>query len=108
MTGLHHLFFRRLLKGLERFRAYGKEQCTRAFHESPSIARNGVFQKLITAKNAATGTPLFRPSELPSESSLLIIAGSDTTSTALSATLFYLLHNPACLLRAQAEVIAAF
>jgi cytochrome P450 len=108
MTGLHHLLFRRLLKGLERFRTYSQEQCNRALQGSPTTARKGVFQKLVSAKNAATGASLFKTSELPSESSLLIIAGSDTTSTTLSATLFYLLRNPICLLNAQKEAIAAF
>lgn len=37
-----------------------------------------------------------------------IIAGSDTTSTALAATLFYLVRNPVALDRVAAEVCAAF
>ena len=37
-----------------------------------------------------------------------IIAGSDTTSTAMAATLFYLVRNPASLEKALAEVRARF
>lgn len=37
-----------------------------------------------------------------------IIAGSDTTSTAIAATLFYLVRNAAALARVSAEVRAAF
>ncbi|TVY75627.1 Cytochrome P450 monooxygenase apf7 [Lachnellula suecica] len=86
----------------------GQEQSTRALQEITTTKRTGVFQELVSAKDPATGNSLFKESELSSESSLLMIAGSDTTATALSATLFYLLNNPTCLRQAQEEVVAAF
>jgi cytochrome P450 len=46
--------------------------------------------------------------ELWGESNLLIIAGSDTTSTALSGALFYLAHNSAALQKVCKEVREAF
>ena len=46
--------------------------------------------------------------ELWGESNLLIIAGSDTTSTALSGALFYLAYNPAALQKVCKEVREAF
>jgi cytochrome P450 len=108
LIGLRHLLFRRLLKGLQRYRTYSREQCVRALNDLQTTKRSGVFQTLAAAKNVDTDAHLFTASVLPSESSLLIIAGSDTTSTALSATLFYLLHNPECLQIAQTEVVTAF
>ncbi|KAF4634838.1 hypothetical protein G7Y89_g3252 [Cudoniella acicularis] len=105
-TGLHRILFRKLLNGLRRYRAYSKAQCADRI-QKPSD-RPDVFQALLSAKNSKTGEKLFTELELQSESSLLIIAGSDTTSTSLTATIFYLLHNPQCLKLAQREVINSF
>ena len=51
-----------------------------------------------------------RPSlgDVAKDGVLAIVAGSDTTSGALTATLFYLLCNPAAYDRLQAEVDTAF
>lgn len=46
--------------------------------------------------------------ELGMEANTLIVAGSDTSSTTLSAILFYLLHNPACLARLWKELRSTF
>ncbi|TDZ20877.1 putative branched-chain-amino-acid aminotransferase TOXF [Colletotrichum orbiculare MAFF 240422] len=50
----------------------------------------------------------FGMEELVEEAILLITAGSDTSSTAISSTMYYLLHNPAKLSRLQAEVRSVF
>jgi len=42
------------------------------------------------------------------EGNTLIVAGSDTSSTTMSAILFYLLHNPSALRRLETEVRGAF
>ncbi|KAL8811334.1 MAG: hypothetical protein Q9223_007554, partial [Gallowayella weberi] len=47
-------------------------------------------------------------SEIISTSRILLIAGSETTSTAVTAATYYLLQNPEMLLRAQTEVRLAF
>ena len=51
-----------------------------------------------------------RPShdEVAQNGQLAIVAGSDTTSSILTAALYYLLHNPAAYKHLQAEVDAAF
>ena len=46
--------------------------------------------------------------EVAKEGALAIVAGSDTTSGALTATLYYLLRNPAAYDRLQEEVDTAF
>ncbi|KAL8799513.1 MAG: hypothetical protein Q9182_005822 [Xanthomendoza sp. 2 TL-2023] len=47
-------------------------------------------------------------SEIISTSRILLIAGSETTSSAVAAATYYLLRNPAMLLRAQTEIRRAF
>lgn len=46
--------------------------------------------------------------QLAAHASDFVAAGSETTSTALSAATFYLLTNPACLEKLQAEIRGAF
>lgn len=46
--------------------------------------------------------------EIKATSEILIIAGSETTATALSGATFYLLKNPSCLAKAIDEVRQAF
>lgn len=57
------------------------------------VEREDMFHFLCTAKNPDTGAPAFTREELIAESNLLIVAGSDTTATALVGLFFYLIHN---------------
>jgi cytochrome P450 len=108
-TGLHRILFHKLLVGLKSYKEYSRVQCDRAIHDlSKKSNQQGVFQALLSAQTPGTGKPLFTSDELLSESSLLIIAGSDTTSTSIAATLFYLLHHPECLEKARKEVLETF
>lgn len=101
-TGIHKVLFKKLLAGLHRYRDYSRSQCLKRIEQGSS--QSDVFDTLHSAQNTLTKEPLFSPLELQSETSLLIIAGSDTTATCLAATIFYLLHNPRSLERAQQEV----
>lgn len=65
------------------------------------------FYHLMTASNPETGEK-FQPLELIGEALLLVVAGSDTSSTALSATFFYLLHNPRVLNKLIREIRESF
>ncbi|EAW11678.1 cytochrome P450 [Aspergillus clavatus NRRL 1] len=67
----------------------------------------GVFATLANATDPETGLPL-RKRELGGESATLIVAGTDTSSTALAACFFYLSHNRSALERATAEVRSTF
>jgi cytochrome P450 len=69
--------------------------------------RQDIFKHLVEARESETGRGLTMP-ELWSESILLVISGSETTSTAMSATLHYLSEHPATLERAVAEVRNVF
>ena len=69
--------------------------------------RKDFFYYLLNARDPETGKG-FSPPELWGESNLLIIAGSDTTSTALASAFFYLVHNPEKLEILKKEVRAAF
>ncbi|GJC89905.1 cytochrome P450 monooxygenase apf7 [Colletotrichum liriopes] len=62
---------------------------------------------LTGAVDPSTGDT-FSMEELVEEAILLITAGSDTTSTAISSTMFYLLHNTDKLAKLQSEIRNVF
>lgn len=121
-TGLEK--FLPVLRGLYRDRcqylAFGKQQVVKVMErqqqqEQPKSGdddnsltkRKDIFSLLLTAQDPDTGDSIPLP-ELWMESNTLIVAGSDTTSTTLAATLYYLLHNPPTLHRLRAEILATF
>jgi cytochrome P450 len=106
--GIHKLLFQKLLAGLRRYKEFSAAQCAARQAVGTAADRPDVFNHLLRARHPSSAGPLFSDRELVCESSLLIIAGSDTTSTCLAATLFYLLHSPEALRRATTEVRAAF
>ncbi|KAH8693928.1 cytochrome P450 [Talaromyces proteolyticus] len=69
--------------------------------------KKGAFALLISAKDPETGEPL-NIKELGGETATLVVAGTDTTSTALAAALFYLAHYPEAYKKLSAEVRTAF
>jgi cytochrome P450 len=68
---------------------------------------NDSMHYLLEARDPETGRRFTR-AELNHEAVVLISAGSDTTSTTLSSTVFYLLHNPEALEKATKEVRSRF
>jgi len=117
-TGLEK--FLPVLRGLYRDRcrylAFGKQQVVKVMerqqqqsddNKNPLKKRKDIFSLLLTAQDPDTGDNIPLP-ELWMESNTLIVAGSDTTSTTLAATLYYLLHNPPTLHRLRAEILATF
>jgi cytochrome P450 len=87
--------------------AYSKSQAMERTKLGADAERKDFFYYLLNARDPETGAG-FTPDELWGESNLFIIAGSDTTSTALASTIFYLSHSPSALSRAQEEVRSAF
>ncbi|CCT63358.1 related to cytochrom P450 [Fusarium fujikuroi IMI 58289] len=73
-----------------------------------SFAGNGnVFSFLETAKDPDGGNQLSK-SEIRAECATLVAAGTDTSSSTLAATLFYLSRNSKCYSRVSEEVRNAF
>ena len=106
-TDIHRLLFRRLLHGLQLYKTSSREQCDRFLLENPKESAF-VLDHLIQSRRTNSEQSLLTRDELYSESSLLLIAGSDTTATCLAATTFYLLHNPKALARVQEELRQKF
>ena len=70
-------------------------------------ARKDFFSYLFRGKDPETGRA-YSNAELASESNLLLVAGSDTTATTLSACVFYLLRHPSVLARLRQELESVF
>ncbi|GFF84649.1 cytochrome P450 monooxygenase [Aspergillus udagawae] len=82
-------------------------QCTVARAQKRfSGGREDLFDKMMNASDK-TGRR-FTMKDLWNELMVLLLAGSETTSTAMSATLFYLSHHPEALSQATAEVRSTF
>lgn len=75
--------------------------------KSEEDKRKDFFYYLLHAKDPETGDS-FKPMDLVGEAALLVGAGSDTSSTAISALFFYLTRNQKALKRLQEEVRATF
>ncbi|KAM3422487.1 hypothetical protein BST61_g2834 [Cercospora zeina] len=95
---LDKLLFPKIASGRSRYMTYSKQQAAERTHQTTAdtISRKDFFHHLLNATDPETNQGFSVP-ELWGESNLLIIAGSDTTSTALAATIFYLVHNPRAL-----------
>ncbi|RSM20901.1 hypothetical protein CDV31_000272 [Fusarium ambrosium] len=90
-----------------RYMAYSKGQLTERTKLGEETDRRDFFYYLLKARDPESGQGFSTP-ELWSESNLLIIAGSDTTSTAMAATLFYLVRCPRALKRVTEEIRSKF
>ncbi|KAH8724220.1 cytochrome P450 [Phaeosphaeriaceae sp. PMI808] len=66
-----------------------------------------IFAQLAAAKDPETGEG-FSPNEIHAESTTLIVAGSDTSSTALAGLFFYLATNETAYQKAVQEIRSAF
>jgi cytochrome P450 len=116
----HHLIFIGRLTGSQsllnkvRFRqdigklvekrfAVEKADSTKAEEEK----RKDFFYYLLHAKDPTTGDK-FLPADLVGEAALLVGAGSDTSSTAISALFFYLVRNERALRKLSEEVRNTF
>lgn len=88
---------------------FGKQQVMERSQSKAldNLGRKDIFHYLLHAKDPETGEGL-PPSELWMEGNTLIVAGSDTSSTTMSATLYYTLRNPGCLQRLAKEVRSTF
>ncbi|CAI6339907.1 unnamed protein product [Periconia digitata] len=76
--------------------------------EKAPIGREDMLHFLCSARDPDTGGPAFDRGELRSEASLLIMAGSDTTSITISSLFFYLVHNERAYLKLVKEIRETF
>ena len=107
-TGIHKWLSPALIRDLERFIEYVKVHCDRRLACGGSNTYTDVFTAIHGARHSKTATLTWTQAELESEAAVLVLAGSENTATAISATLFYLVHNPYALAEAQAEVRRTF
>ncbi|KAK4442620.1 Isotrichodermin C-15 hydroxylase [Podospora aff. communis PSN243] len=105
--GLDKILLRKIAAGRARYMAYSRAQLTERTALGDETDRRDFFYHLLKARDPETGQGFTTP-ELWGESNLLIIAGSDTTSTAMAATLFYLVRNPSALALVTEEIRAKF
>lgn len=102
------ILFRSLNKNRDQYMAFSKSQVGQRMNSDIyNSSRRDFFYYLLNAKDPETGQG-FAKGEIWGESNTLIIAGSDTTSTTMTSTLFYLLHNPSALARVQKEIREKF
>ncbi|KAL5119058.1 hypothetical protein ACEQ8H_002982 [Pleosporales sp. CAS-2024a] len=69
--------------------------------------RKDLFEMLSHARDPESGKG-FTPEEIVAESVTLVVAGADTSATAMAAIFFYLSRNPDAYARAAAEVRSTF
>ena len=105
--GLDRLFFRNLLGDKMRLFSYSTARLQKRAALGKDTDRRDFFYYLLQAKDPETGEG-FALREMMAESNLLLVAGSDTTSTAFAAALFYLLHNPSYLAQLTSLIRNAF
>ncbi|KAK3997814.1 cytochrome P450-like protein [Cladorrhinum sp. PSN332] len=105
--GLDKILFHKIAAGRAQYMAYSRQQLGERTALGEETDRRDFFYYLLKARDPETGHGFTTP-ELWGESNLLIIAGSDTTSTAIAATLFYLVRNPDTLARVTSEIRSVF
>ncbi|KAK0611327.1 cytochrome P450-like protein [Immersiella caudata] len=105
--GLDKILLRKIAAGRARYMAYSRAQLTERTALGDETDRRDFFYHLLKARDPETGQGFTTP-ELWGESNLLIIAGSDTTSTAMAATVFYLVRNPSALAQVTEEIRKKF
>jgi cytochrome P450 len=100
------------LQEIIKFDAYFKEQTNKRMAAVEANEEKGKENKdgrkdfmyyVLSAKDPETGKG-FSKAELDHEAAVFITAGSDTTSTTMSALLHYLLHSPTAYQKAVEEV----
>lgn len=104
--GLGRLLFPTIARDRWRFIEHSRA-CANERMKMDHSAKKDFFYYLLNAKDSETGRG-FSTKELWGEANVLMIAGSDTTATALSSTVFHLCRNPDKLAKLQREIRRAF
>ncbi|KAJ5949319.1 cytochrome P450 [Penicillium verhagenii] len=105
---LDKICFPSLIKGVQEFFQLSEAQSMWRVAQDPSTLPNrDLFAALLDARDPETQKQ-YSQQDLIAEAGILIVAGTDTTSTATTATLFYMLHNEDSYIRAREEVDNVF
>ncbi|KAL4786874.1 cytochrome P450 [Aspergillus varians] len=107
---LDQIFIRRLTNDRWNFIMESRQEVNKRAQERSLLgkdAKKDFFYYLLNARDPETGKGL-ATQELWGEANVLMIAGSDTTSTSLSAAIFYLVRNPDALEKLKNEVRSHF
>ncbi|KAF1975728.1 cytochrome P450-like protein [Bimuria novae-zelandiae CBS 107.79] len=104
---LDKIFFRGATEGTYKYQRLTANQCNFRIEQGDKIQERDIFGSLMAAHDSETNRSLTRD-ELIAEAGLFVIAGSDTTGSAITATIFYLLHNEECYGRLQKEILGRF
>jgi cytochrome P450 len=104
---LDKMLFRGATESTYKYEKLTEEQVSWRFEQEGKIKERDIFGSLMNAHDKETHRSLTR-GELIAEAGLFIIAGSDTTGSAITATLFYLLHNPESYAIVEKEVRETF
>lgn len=105
--GLDSIFLRKLMQGTHELKALSKDQSDWRISQGDTLPQRDLFGALLEAKDPETGQGL-STEDLVAEAGILIVAGTDTTTTSVTATLFYLLHYPSTLARIQKDIRSMF
>ncbi|KAL8714556.1 MAG: hypothetical protein Q9220_001504 [cf. Caloplaca sp. 1 TL-2023] len=115
--GLDKLLEKAAPKTAKTYTHFIKTCLTRRINEEKQIREKGIdtadmpkdiFHHLFRAKDPQTGGPGYTEEELFEESDLLVVAGSDTTSTTFAAMFFYMTRNPNVYRKLIGEVRTTF
>ncbi|KAL2813391.1 cytochrome P450 [Aspergillus granulosus] len=107
---LDQIFIRRLTNDRWKFIMESRQEANQRAKERTAIgqdAKKDFFYYLLNARDPETGKGL-ATQELWGEANVLMIAGSDTTSTSLAAAIFYLVRNPHALGKLKNEIRSHF
>ncbi|KAI9826792.1 MAG: hypothetical protein M1819_007263 [Sarea resinae] len=98
--------FPQAIKARNRFISFVDEMLRDGI-KATSTKKGRIMSLLMDAKDPETDT-IIRKSELGAETATLIVAGTDTTSTAIASMFFYLTHNPKAYTRLAQEIRSTF
>lgn len=101
-TQLHRILFMPLVNGVNELKAVSRAYALWRIKQT-DVPYRDIWSSLMTSKDPQTGSG-FTEEVLISEACLFIVAGTDTTITGLSETLFYLMKNPRVLERLTREI----
>ncbi|KEY64540.1 hypothetical protein S7711_03606 [Stachybotrys chartarum IBT 7711] len=103
---IHELLFKELIQGVKDLMDASVSLAVWRL-EQKNLLHGDIWSSLLASRDADTGAA-FTQEELISEAGLFIIGGTDTMITAITSTLFYLLHNQRALDRLTREIREAF